>query len=992
MAAFNRRNIVLTTLFLILIHCNVYSQDKIYVVNGSDIGYIDLADYTYKFVCNAVQFGDIAITPAGKIYGYYDALYEVDPIKNTYTLIPVDMSDAPNFFGANAMVSDRNGNLYVAGTAALFKIDTKNAKMSFVGNMSTSPAGDLCFSEGKLYMAAMNNMLIEMTLGPGGNSIVSERVVGTMSLNGDVYGIGANENGICYAITTDKELALIDTEDATAYIIAKPPKGNMMDVNGLALLREGVNDKDIELCGNGLDDDHNGFIDDNDMACRLKRGLCSSEGQEIFRETFGAGAGFGAALPNLSAAAYQFSTSAPLAEGRYTIVSNPRLAQGNSTWKSMTDHTGNTNGRMMIVNASYKPGEFYRKKITDLCGGHQYAIAVSASSIISADMNCGQDVVSIPARIRFHIEDENGNILGQMAERYIPADENPEGTWKEYGMIFTLPDNISTIQIVLLDDAPGGCGNDLAIDDIVFSTCQPTPAISLNGDYNGPFYGCTNTDAVFRADTADLRLHQPSFQWQKRSPATGQWTDIPGANSISCTIEQLQTTDAGEYRVLISEDPTIACYKSFSSTVIPLAVKDVSALQLTPPLTVCVGERIYLEVKPYDNLREARWTYPNGDQTSGVMLLVTNTAATSDAGEYTLKIRTEEGCSATLKTTVTVLPYEAVSFTFTTLEACVGQPVQVTADNSRNLATWQWTASDNGVITQPDTENPTIIWRTPGVHQLTLKTTGQCVLDQPVTRDITIQDIPSLGTLTTPEQVCVGTPLEIAVSNYSGGTIAWDITGDPILTGPLDKQQAIWNTLGTYTISYTVSGACGSITLPTPKPVIIKDVPFVSLAHDTTVCTGTQLFLQPTYSNDAVLFSWQDGPLVTESKYIADQEGPYKLLVQDSWGCTTQAEINVQWVNCGCDIFIPTAFSPNGDGLHDIFRPVIHCVTSSYEFRIYNRWGQLIHISRTPGEGWNGILSDGRPAEIGSYTWVLEYKSYEYPKPMLQKGFVTLVK
>ncbi|QHS60427.1 gliding motility-associated C-terminal domain-containing protein [Chitinophaga agri] len=992
MPAFNRRNIVLTTLFMILMHCSVYSQDKIYVVNGSEIGYIDLADYTYKFVCNAVPFGDIAITPAGKIYGYYDALYEIDPVANTYTLIPVDMSNAPTFYGANAMVSDRDGNLYVAGTATLFKIDMKNATMSFVGNMSTFPAGDLCFSEGKLYMAAMNNVLIELTLGPGGNSIVSERVAGTMLLDGDVYGIGANENGICYAITTRKELALIDTEDATAYIIAKPPKGNIMDVNGLALLREGVNDKDIEICGNGIDDDHNGFTDDNDMACRLKRGLCTSESQEIFRETFGAGSGFGTALPNLSAAGYTFSTTAPLSEGRYTIVSDPRLAQGNATWKSMADHTGNPNGRMMVINAAYKPGEFYRKKITDLCGGHQYAISVSASSVISTGMNCGQDVVSIPARIRFHIEDENGNILGQVAERYIPADDNPAGTWKEYGMIFTLPDNVSTIQIVLLDDAPGGCGNDLAIDDIVFSTCQPTPVVSLNGDYNGPFTGCINSEAVFQVDTAMLRLRQPSFQWQKRTAANAPWVNIPGANDISYTIARLQLADAGEYRILITEDPNITCPKTLASMVMLFTVQDVAAFQLTPPFTACVGEPINLSVTPYNNLQEARWTYPNGDQTSGVTLLVTNTAAMSDAGEYTLKIRTTEGCSATLKTTVTVLPYETIGFTFTTSQACVGQPVQVQSDGSWQPGTWQWTASGNGVISQADTKTPIIIWQTPGDQQLTLQSTGQCILDQHVTKDITIQNVPTPGMLSAPEQVCVGTPLEMTVTGYTGGTIAWNITGNPILTGPPDRQQAIWNTIGTYTINYTVSGTCGSVTLPAPKPVIIKDAPYVSLVHDTTVCRGTPLYLQPVFSGDATLFSWQDGPFVAESKYIAEQEGVYKLVVQDNWGCSTQAEINVQWMNCGCDIFIPTAFSPNGDGLHDIFKPVIHCVTASYEFRIYNRWGQLIYLSRRPGEGWNGILHDGRPAETGAYTWVLEYKSYEYPAPMLQKGFVTLVK
>lgn len=975
-----------------LMQYNGYSQDKLYVTNGLEFGYIDLAGYTYKFVSDAIQFGDIAITPQGKIYGIAgNYLSEIDPVLNTYNNVPVDISGL-YFSGANSMVSDRDGNLFVTGGSGLYRINTKTGRMSLVGYMSLSPSGDLCFADGKLYMAARNNVLLEMTLGPSGNSIVSERIVGTMNLVGDVYSIGANENGICYVITTRKELALVDTEDATTYIISKPLKGNITQIDGLAMTTEGANDKDIELCGNGIDDDHNGFTDDNDMACRLQRGLCSSESQPIFQEDFGTGAGYGNALPGLGNSAYRFSTSAPLAEGYYTIIDNPRTAQGNTTWKKITDHSGKPGGRMMIVNGSHTPGEFYRKKVSGLCGGYQYAISVSACSVVSADMHCGQDVTAIPSRIRFRIEDENGKILGQLAERYIPADADPAAKWKEYGMIFTLPDNVTSIQIVLLNDAPGGCGNDLAIDDIIFSTCKPTPAISLNGSYNGPFKGCINTDAVFRVDTSALRLHQPFFQWQKQAAGSGLWNNIAGANNIAFVIAELQPEDAGQYRVLISENPAATCGKNAVSLAVDLEVINTPKLRITPPLTVCIGERVYLDVTPYDKLREARWIYPNGDQTTGVMLEVTRKAALSDAGEYKLKIRTSDDCSGILNTSVTVLAYEAADFSFATAAVCVGQPVQVQAHSTHKLSGWQWTASNNGEVSQQNIEAPLITWNTPGSRELTLNATGQCLLMQPVIHKITIKDAASPGNLNAPAQVCVGMPLEMTVSNFSGDMIDWNITGNPVITGSMDKQQAIWDNTGTYTISYTVSGSCGSVTPPAPQTVIVKDPPTISLGNDTIVCKGTPLILQPVYSEDAVLFSWQEQSFVPESRYGIKQAGLYTVIAKDAWGCTSQAEINIQETNCGCNIFIPTAFSPNGDGINEVFKPVIHCVTASYEFRIYNRWGQLTFSSRTPDTGWNGMLANGRLAETGNYIWVVEYKSYEYPKAMLQTGVVTLLR
>jgi gliding motility-associated-like protein len=990
MSVLNRRFTGMVVFLLMLIHKG-YSQDKIFVASSDDFGYVDLADFTYKFICTTPGgFIDVAITPQGKIYGITGSfLYEVDTLTGVSTNIPLTIN-YPYYNGGNSLVSDRNGDLYVAGggSSGLYKIDMKTATVNLVGFAEQVAAGDLGFSDGKLYMISFGGLL-EITLTPGGNSIASQRLVGGIGVEGGLYSIAINENGICYVASTMQELALVDLQDASTYIICKPIKGPVGSIWGAAIEQEGHNDKDIEVCGNGLDDDHNGWIDDNDMACRLKRGVCNTDGQEIFREDFGSGTGFGSPLSDLGNGAYRFSATAPLAEGYYTIVDNPLTAQANTTWKNMSDHSGQSGGRMLIVNGSYTPGEFYRRKVTGLCGGLQYAISVSACSVVSSDMYCGKDVTSIPSRIRFRIEDENGKLLGQLAERYIPADPDPAGSWKEYGMMFTLPEDVTTIQIVMLDDAPGGCGNDLAVDDIVFSTCKPLQPITI--DNFGPTYnGCQLTEATFRVDTTGLKLSQPVLQWQKQNTVTGQWADIAGEQNTTYAITRLLPEDAGQYRLVMTENSMSPCRKNAVSVVATLNVSQIVSVDVTPALTVCTGSPLQLAATSAGPLAEVLWLGPDGYPYWELTPLISNTATAAHAGEYVMKAIGMDNCIGAFTTTITVSERAPADFTFTVPEACFGQPVEVKASGS-NLSGWQWNASGVHSISNANTATPIITWEAPGTYELSLRATGQCVLNEPATHSITIQGPPESGHLLLPEQVCVSTPLALKVSDVAG-TLSWQITGNPITGGTDELPIVSWDHSGIYTISYTISGACGSAGPPAPLPVIVKQPPSVSLMNDTTICRGSRIILHPVYSSDVVAFSWQDAPFVPESKYGVTMAGTYKVVVRDEWGCKNQDEVSIQETNCGCDIFIPTAFSPNGDGRNDIFRPMVHCATSSYQLKVYNRWGQLTFITQTPGAGWDGILSNGRKAEIGSYTWVVEYKSYEYPEVLRQTGTITLLR
>ncbi len=96
-------------------------------------------------------------------------------------------------------------------------------------------------------------------------------------------------------------------------------------------------------------------------------------------------------------------------------------------------------------------------------------------------------------------------------------------------------------------------------------------------------------------------------------------------------------------------------------------------------------------------------------------------------------------------------------------------------------------------------------------------------------------------------------------------------------------------------------------------------------------------------------------------------------------GCNVSDSITIQVNKCPQEIFIPNAFTPNGDGINDVFKPVVTGSLSDYNCRIYNRLGQLIFQTHNPVEGWNGRLN-GALQNIGVYVWICEYTFRRLPK------------
>jgi gliding motility-associated-like protein len=89
-------------------------------------------------------------------------------------------------------------------------------------------------------------------------------------------------------------------------------------------------------------------------------------------------------------------------------------------------------------------------------------------------------------------------------------------------------------------------------------------------------------------------------------------------------------------------------------------------------------------------------------------------------------------------------------------------------------------------------------------------------------------------------------------------------------------------------------------------------------------------------------------------------------------------------------IFFPNAFSPNGDGKNDIFKPIIYTNLLQYEFSVYNRWGAKVFETTNPEKGWDGTVN-GMPQNSGNFAWICKYQIEGEPA-RIEKGYGLLLR
>ncbi len=346
----------------------------------------------------------------------------------------------------------------------------------------------------------------------------------------------------------------------------------------------------------------------------VKAQTCTgSLGDPVIYESFGAGTTYGIG-PQLPAGVsnYTYVANNCPDDGYYSITTNIGNCFG-GTWQAVSsDHTGDKNGYMMVINASYNPGIFYTQKAagSKLCPNTTYEFAAWILNVIYPDSRTDG---YIEPNITFSIETTGGKILKTYNTGNIPATV-PDGKlpWKQYGTYFTTPSDGSDIVVKMINNAPGGNGNDLALDDITFRPCGPIIGAGFGSvDATADKNLCAGESAAYTLTARQTGYDDPGFQWQVNYNDDRGWLDLTGETTSTLIIDQtFKNAKAGiyQYRVGILNGNTTAVSCRIYSQPLTINGVRIAGNRLPPVTPACEGLPLTLSAKGGSTYQ---WSGPN---------------------------------------------------------------------------------------------------------------------------------------------------------------------------------------------------------------------------------------------------------------------------------------------------------------------------------------------------------------------------------------------
>ena len=416
----------------------------------------------------------------------------------------------------------------------------------------------------------------------------------------------------------------------------------------------------------------------NTLSAQLCQG---SLGDPIINITFGAGGNPGAPIA-AAATGYQYVPNDCPNDGFYTVRGNSTSCFSNS-WHSVTsDHTGDTGGYFMLINASIQPSAFYLDTVRGLCGNSTYEFAAWVLNVIRAESCNG---ASNQPNLTFRIEKTDGTLLQSYNSGNIPPTASP--AWKQYGFFFTTPATIPDIVVRIINNAAGGCGNDLALDDITFRACGPllTPSIVTQ---SLPSVGiCQGSSQTFNF-TCQVSggFLSPTVQWQQRL-GNGVWIDIPGATNLTLikTFTGAEAPGVYAYRLAVAEAGNITATQCrVVSTPLTITVNANPVTTASNDGPGCVNSSAKLTATGGNTYE---WTGPNSFSGTGSPLTINNLQPTR-AGKYYVQVINNAGCRKADSTILIVNPSPLATTTFSTMKVCPGDSVRLGAGGGLSYL-WQ---------------------------------------------------------------------------------------------------------------------------------------------------------------------------------------------------------------------------------------------------------------------------------------------------------------
>jgi gliding motility-associated-like protein len=187
--------------------------------------------------------------------------------------------------------------------------------------------------------------------------------------------------------------------------------------------------------------------------------------------------------------------------------------------------------------------------------------------------------------------------------------------------------------------------------------------------------------------------------------------------------------------------------------------------------------------------------------------------------------------------------------------------------------------------------------------------------------------------------------------------------------------------------------ACSVPAVSNAIGITVNPLPTLFAGDDTVITPNQTLRQQPVTSARVVSYLWTpaiylDNPTIADPVFTPGVTTTYQLTVTSDNGCTASGKIKIIVYR---PLKMPNAFTPNGDGIDDLFRIPPQVALNINSFSVFNRWGQKIFYTTNSSVGWDGYFK-GEPQPEGTYIWMIQYTDPLTNKFETASGTVILIR
>lgn len=400
----------------------------------------------------------------------------------------------------------------------------------------------------------------------------------------------------------------------------------------------------------------------------------------------------------------------------------------------------------------------------------------------------------------------------------------------------------------------------------------------------------------------------------------------------------------------------------------------------SPSNAVCIGNAISFKDQSESFAPITNYYWDFGDGTTSVDVNPSPHLYTQP-GNYTIKqvITGRDGCiSDTLKKTLLIGSYPITGFdVFDTCYKTNPRIINYSKVEYGTINQWEWKLDGNSVSS---VATPAVN-ASSGAHYLSLSaTTNAGCVSAAYTKSFTINEVPVIKANV--KDGCLNDVLPFEAIQLDNKTTIdqWKWNFNDGSTATKATTEHAFNTTGNKTVGLQAHATNGCTSDLSQNVLINKLAAFAG--KDTIVGKASVFFLNGSaqqIGTKLLSYKWQPATGMSDAhnprpSLSLEEDRVFVLTATSAEGCEATDSVKIT-VFKGAAIYVPNAFTPNGDGRNELLKPLYLGIRKLHRYSIYNRWGELIFTTSDLSKGWDGTYK-GKQLAMAGFVWLIEAEDY----------------